>query len=55
MAGQWVNPGGGISTAVLSGNHTVQMICKNDKKKFITSVPTQTRTSGAEVTAIGAC
>jgi phytoene dehydrogenase-like protein len=40
MAGQWVNPGGGISTAVVSGNHTVQLICRKDKKKFVASVPT---------------
>ena len=34
MAGQWVNPGGGIPTAVMSGNHTIQMICMEDRKKF---------------------
>jgi hypothetical protein len=39
MAGQWVNPGGGMSTAVISGNHTIQLICKKDKKKFVTSTP----------------
>ena len=39
MAGQWVNPGGGIPTAIMSGSHTVQMICKEDKKKFITTTP----------------
>jgi phytoene dehydrogenase-like protein len=39
MAGQWVNPGGGIPTAVMSGNHTVQMICKQDRKKFTTAKP----------------
>ena len=39
MAGQWVNPGGGIPTAVVSGNHTVQLICKKDRKKFVTSMP----------------
>ena len=37
MAGQWVNPGGGMPTAILSGNHTIQCICKKDKKKFVTS------------------
>jgi phytoene dehydrogenase-like protein len=35
MAGQWVNPGGGMPTAVMSGNHTIQMICRKDGKKFI--------------------
>jgi len=39
MAGQWVNPGGGIPTAVMSGNHTIQMICKKDNKKFVTTRP----------------
>jgi len=39
MAGQWVNPGGGIPTAVMSGNHTIQMICKEDNKKFTSSKP----------------
>lgn len=39
MAGQWVNPGGGMPTAVMSGNHTIQMICKKDKKKFVAYKP----------------
>ena len=39
MAGQWVNPGGGMPTAVMSGNHTIQMICKKDNKKFVTTRP----------------
>ncbi len=39
MAGQWVNPGGGIPTAVMSGNHTIQMICRKDKRKFASSKP----------------
>ena len=32
MAGQWVNPGGGMPTAAMSGNHTIQFICKKGKK-----------------------
>jgi phytoene dehydrogenase-like protein len=39
MAGQWVNPGGGMPTAVMSGNHTIQMICKKDGKKFVSQKP----------------
>jgi phytoene dehydrogenase-like protein len=39
MAGQWVNPGGGMPTAAMSGNHTIQLICNRDKKKFITTRP----------------
>ncbi|MFC1866500.1 phytoene desaturase family protein [Chloroflexota bacterium] len=37
MAGQWVTPGGGMPTAAMSGRHTIQIICKKDKKKFVTS------------------
>lgn len=39
MAGQWVYPGGGMPAAVMSGRHAVQVICKKDKKKFVTSTP----------------
>ena len=39
MAGQWINPGGGMPTAVMSGNHTIQMICRKDAKPFVTSTP----------------
>jgi phytoene dehydrogenase-like protein len=39
MAGQWVNPGGGMPTAAMSGRQTIQMICNKDKKKFITTKP----------------
>jgi phytoene dehydrogenase-like protein len=39
MAGQWVNAGGGMPTAAMSGNHTIQIICKKDKKKFVTTTP----------------
>jgi phytoene dehydrogenase-like protein len=39
MAGQWVNPGGGLPTAVMSGNHTIQLICSRDRKKFVTAKP----------------
>jgi phytoene dehydrogenase-like protein len=39
MAGQWVNPGGGMCTAVMSGSHTIQLICNTDRKKFVTAKP----------------
>ena len=39
MAGQWVNPGGGMPSAAMSGSHTIQIICKKDKKEFVTSTP----------------
>jgi phytoene dehydrogenase-like protein len=39
MAGQWVNPGGGMPTAAVSGNHTIQLICRKDRKRFIAAKP----------------
>lgn len=37
MAGQWVEPGGGIPSGLLSGRNVTQIICKKDGKKFATS------------------
>jgi phytoene dehydrogenase-like protein len=34
MIGQWVQPGGGVPTAFLSGRDVAQIICKCDKKSF---------------------
>jgi phytoene dehydrogenase-like protein len=39
LAGQWVNPGGGMPTAAVSGNHTIQLICRKDRKRFIAARP----------------
>jgi phytoene dehydrogenase-like protein len=39
MAGQWVEPGGSLPTAVMSGRNVTQIICKRDKKSFVTEVP----------------
>jgi phytoene dehydrogenase-like protein len=39
MAGQWVEPGGGMPTAALSGRNVIQIICNKDKKTFITTKP----------------
>jgi phytoene dehydrogenase-like protein len=39
MAGKWVEPGGGVPTAAMSGRNVTQMICKQDKRSFITTVP----------------
>lgn len=36
MAGQWVEPGGGVSTAHLSGRNIARILCHKDKKKFQT-------------------
>lgn len=39
MAGQWVEPGGGVPTAAMSGRNVIQIICKRDQKPFMTTVP----------------
>jgi len=36
MIGQWVEPGGGVPSALLSGRNVTQILCKKDGKKFIT-------------------
>jgi len=39
MIGQWVEPGGGLPTVAQSGRNVIQIMCKQDKKKFVTSTP----------------
>ena len=39
MVGQWVEPGGSIPTSVMSGRNVTQIICKTDKKKFVSYNP----------------
>jgi phytoene dehydrogenase-like protein len=39
MAGQWVMPGGGVPTCIVSGRHVVQILCRQDGKRFTTSLP----------------
>ncbi len=34
MTGQWVEPGGGLPTALKSGRNVVQLICKQDRRPF---------------------
>jgi phytoene dehydrogenase-like protein len=36
MCGQWVEPGGGLPTAVMSGRRLIKSICKEDREKFRT-------------------
>jgi phytoene dehydrogenase-like protein len=38
MIGQWVEPGGGLPPAIMSGRNVTQIICKKDKVKFTTQV-----------------
>ncbi len=39
MAGQWVEPGGGLPGVAPSGRNIIQMICRKDRVKFVTSEP----------------
>jgi phytoene dehydrogenase-like protein len=39
MAGQWVEPGGGVPTAAMSGRNVIQILCKRDHKSFVTQMP----------------
>ena len=39
MIGQWVQPGGGLPPAAKSGRDIVKIICKDDRRKFCTSIP----------------
>jgi phytoene dehydrogenase-like protein len=34
MAGQWVEPGGGVPTALTSGRQVVQLLCADARKQF---------------------
>ena len=34
MCGQWVEPGGGLPTAIMSGRRLIKKICKEDRMKF---------------------
>lgn len=39
MAGQWVGPGGGLPTGVMTGRAVAQLICARDGRSFRTSRP----------------
>lgn len=39
MAGHWIEPGGGLPPAAISGRNVIQILCKRDKKPFVTTVP----------------
>ena len=34
MVGQWVQPGGGLPSGVMTARQVIQMLCKRDRKKF---------------------
>ncbi len=35
MAGQWVEPGGGVPTALMSGRQVIQLVCHDDGVEFV--------------------
>jgi len=37
LCGQWVEPGGGLPTGVISAQRLLKKICKEDKRKFRTT------------------
>jgi len=37
MAGQWVSPGGGLPSALITGRGVSGLICKKSGKNFVTS------------------
>ncbi len=37
MVGQWVEPGGGLPPAATSGRNVIQILCKQDKRRFVAS------------------
>lgn len=39
MAGQWVEPGGGVPAVIPSGRQVIQLLCHRDGKRFVTTVP----------------
>lgn len=39
LAGQWVAPGGGLPTGVMTGRQVAQMICHKDGRRFAASLP----------------
>jgi phytoene dehydrogenase-like protein len=38
MCGQWVEPGGGLPTGIMSGRRLVKRLCKEENRKFRTTV-----------------
>ncbi|MEI9941888.1 MAG: NAD(P)/FAD-dependent oxidoreductase [Pseudomonadota bacterium] len=38
MAGQWVEPGGGLPTALMSGRQVTQLICADERRPFLVPV-----------------
>jgi len=47
MCGQWVEPGGGLPPAATSGRQVIQLVCHEDARRFVTSVPETNAQGGA--------
>jgi phytoene dehydrogenase-like protein len=39
MVGQWIQPGGGLPTGAITGRQVTEIICKRDKRPFVTTTP----------------
>lgn len=39
MVNQWIQPSGGIPAGAMNGSHVIQILCKENNKKFITEKP----------------
>ena len=39
LSGMWVQPPGGVPTGVMTSRAIIQLMCKKDKKRFQTSIP----------------
>jgi phytoene dehydrogenase-like protein len=35
LAGQWVEPGGGVPTAIMSGRQAIQLLCRDEARPFV--------------------
>jgi phytoene dehydrogenase-like protein len=46
MAGQWVAPGGGLPSGLMTGRQVVQLICHKDGKRFTTTAPAAAAPAG---------
>jgi hypothetical protein len=48
LAGQWVEPGGGVPAAALPGRKVMQMICNRDKRRLAATTPSARRGAGEQ-------
>ena len=45
LAGQWVEPGGGVPIAMMSGRQAVQLMCDRDHRPFMGADPQPNRST----------